>query len=138
MEIVVVNEFLVRWPGIATLLLKKNAARKSGRELHHERRWGKRIIAAFVHAGARGKALGIAGVDHAGGAQKMRVLFLILLLANVALAGIALWAPSGPSSPPRIELNPEKIKLLVEANVSSATKPTGSQATPDTQTTQRQ
>lgn len=68
----------------------------------------------------------------------MRVLFLILLLANVALAGIALWAPSGPSSPPRIELNPEKIKLLVEANVSSATKPTGSQATPDTQTTQRQ
>lgn len=64
----------------------------------------------------------------------MRVLFLILLLANVALAGIALWAPSGPSSPPRIELNPEKIKLLESYPI----KARDSQATPDTQTTQRQ
>ena len=42
----------------------------------------------------------------------MRVLFLILLLANLALAGAAYWATSHVPAPPRAELNPAKAKLL--------------------------
>jgi hypothetical protein len=40
----------------------------------------------------------------------MRVLFLILLLANAALLLLGIFADSSPA--PRQELNPEKIRIL--------------------------
>ena len=52
----------------------------------------------------------------------MRVLFIILLLANLALAGIAYWAPSRTIEPPRAELNSDKVKLL-DPNDSASSAP---------------
>jgi hypothetical protein len=42
----------------------------------------------------------------------MRVLFLVLLLANIATLLIALFAGSSGSPSAHPELNPEKIRLL--------------------------
>ena len=42
----------------------------------------------------------------------MRVLFLVLLIANLALFAIAQWNSSGSPAPTREELNPDKLRLL--------------------------
>ncbi len=42
----------------------------------------------------------------------MRVLFLVLFIANVALFAIAQWNSSGSPAQTREELNPDKLRLL--------------------------
>ncbi|MEO5862055.1 MAG: hypothetical protein ABIW48_01940 [Burkholderiales bacterium] len=42
----------------------------------------------------------------------MRVLFLVLLIANLALFVIAQWSSSDPPTPTREELNPDKLRIL--------------------------
>jgi hypothetical protein len=42
----------------------------------------------------------------------MKVLFLVLLLANVGMILIAIFAGSGGPAAPHPELNPEKVRVL--------------------------